>query len=625
MTDREIPQEESRPKGRRTAAGRALILFLLVMAALTVANRALNELSTPIVTEAKAQRGALEKRIDADGQVKAATETPVFAPVKARVGAVHVRSGQRVKKGDPLFTLDPEALKELKDTAQNELSKLKNDREKAAGSADGAPHDAAVREAETAHSRAKAALEAKKAEQDQAVDSKQAQLVKAEARVAQAKSAYEAALEDAWRAYLKDALDKRDEKAKALTEKRQAFAWATADVSRWTMNKYQEFVKDVVEAQASSDASKRELENAQAALEAAKGTEGFAEANAALKKAQRKAKEEKKDLDGAIHRRDALSGIRDYLKALRELDAARSEDSAAEAGYQAAAANAPEVVRAVERKVSSDKSELSSAETELDEKTAALETAMYDRDKAVSDAEKAVEEAEAALRKAESEWHGQALDAANNDAAILQKQAELERIEEAAAADGVVAAPYSGQVASCDMKPGKVASPDEAGLTISRPGDGLEVWIPVSEEEAGLVKAGDTAEISLGGDLYECKILSIAPSADDKGKYDLLFQLPGGAGQPGMTASMAIKKRTKNYETIVPLSALRKDDMGYFVYALTESDGALGTETRVKRANVQVLDKDSTRAAVSGGVAGRDRLAARSDRELHDGDRVNVE
>ena len=91
-----------------------------------------------------------------------------------------------------------------------------------------------------------------------------------------------------------------------------------------------------------------------------------------------------------------------------------------------------------------------------------------------------------------------------------------------------------------------------------------------------------------------------------------------------MSANVEIRKRTQNYDLLIPLSALRKDNYSYYVYIIEQSEGALGAETTVARMDVSLLEQDSTRAAVRGGIGPRDRIVARGDRELHDGDRVRV-
>ena len=91
-----------------------------------------------------------------------------------------------------------------------------------------------------------------------------------------------------------------------------------------------------------------------------------------------------------------------------------------------------------------------------------------------------------------------------------------------------------------------------------------------------------------------------------------------------MSASVEIRKRTQNYDLLLPLGALRKDNYGYYVFVIVQRDGALGAETTVTRMDVTVVELDSARAAVQGGVSSRDQVVARGDRELHDGDRVRV-
>jgi len=88
---------------------------------------------------------------------------------------------------------------------------------------------------------------------------------------------------------------------------------------------------------------------------------------------------------------------------------------------------------------------------------------------------------------------------------------------------------------------------------------------------------------------------------------------------------MELRNRTKNYDLLIPLSALRQDNSGYYVYTVASRDGgALGAQTFARRADVSLLERDATRAAVTGGVSQRDAIISRADRSLSDGDRVRV-
>ena len=111
-----IPQSTKRSP--RAAAGRALIVFLLLMAAFTFANNALNELSIAKVDTLSPQRGALEKIINSSGQLAASKVLPIYAEAAVHVETVHVRAGQQITKGQPLFTLEAKGLNDLFNDAQ---------------------------------------------------------------------------------------------------------------------------------------------------------------------------------------------------------------------------------------------------------------------------------------------------------------------------------------------------------------------------------------------------------------------------------------------------------------------------------------------------------------------------
>jgi len=187
-----------------------------------------------------------------------------------------------------------------------------------------------------------------------------------------------------------------------------------------------------------------------------------------------------------------------------------------------------------------------------------------------------------------------------------------------------VCAPFDAQVVSLDIQAGGTASTSVAAAILA-PLDGeLELVVTVSEEDAENLETDDEARISIGSSDYQRPILAIAPSTQNAGKVELFFRLAAGAGRIGMSADVQIRKRTQNYDLLVPLSALRKDNVGYYVYMVVQRDGALGAQTTVERADLSLLEQDSTRAAVQGGVSMRDRIVSRSDRELNDGDRVRV-
>jgi len=179
-------------------------------------------------------------------------------------------------------------------------------------------------------------------------------------------------------------------------------------------------------------------------------------------------------------------------------------------------------------------------------------------------------------------------------------------------------------VINVDIQPGSLSSTSAAALTLARLDGELELVAIVSEDDAEDLETGDMARITIGGSEYQYPILSLAPSSQNAGKTEISFLLPASVGRSGMAASVEIRKRTQNHDMLIPLGALHQDNYGYYVFVVVQREGALGAETTIKRMDVTLVEQDSTRAAVQGGVNSRDSIVARGDRELRDGDRVRM-
>ena len=189
----------------------------------------------------------------------------------------------------------------------------------------------------------------------------------------------------------------------------------------------------------------------------------------------------------------------------------------------------------------------------------------------------------------------------------------------------IVVSPVDGYVVSNTLSVGSMLSTNAPAMTISDQSKGLKLRVTVDEDSASEILIGDAANITVGTDAYQCNVLSIALSNDKQGMFDLDFLLPGDAGSVGISASMRLRKRTESYDIIIPLTALREDDDGNFVYVVEQRQSSLGARMSVRRVDVYVLDTDSNRAALQSGVSQRDVIVTRGDRELSDGDRIRIE
>jgi len=458
-------KNETRDGARRAAAGRALVIFLIVMAALTLVNRTLTDMVIPTVSAYAPQRGALEIQINADGVLAAAVHAPVVVPEAARVREILVKNGAGVKIGDPLATLDYGDVLKEKYTALS---------------------DAIVNSA----------------------------------------------------------------------DKQRAYDRASADVSSSAIS----MLKSRREA---LDAAEMALTKMQEELTAAKGDDNIAAAQRNLRRAQ-------EDVDYRKRKVDELTDVRNFVDAGKDLASAQEKlKDAADAYFD-------------------------------------INQLLHDNPYADASGSALIGEAVRAVQNGGSV----------SDVLAFDPQGEC---------ISVLTSPVMGDIISVDVNVGAVVSTNAAVMTISDRSRELKLTVEVGDDKVGDMASGDIAQIIVDTDMFDCPVTSIAASVSNPGMFEVEFILPGAAGAVGMRASMRFRKRTQNYDILIPLNALRSDNDGDFVYVVDQSEGSLGLNTTVRRVGVYALEKDSTRAALQSGVSPRDLIVARSDRSIGDGDRVRLE
>ncbi|MCI8484200.1 MAG: biotin/lipoyl-binding protein [Lachnospiraceae bacterium] len=99
--------------------------FLAVMLVFTILSRAVSGASMARVETVKAKGGIIEHRVSGSGKIEAGKEIAVYTENGQRVKEICVEEGQKVEKGDLLFTVDLEELEEQILALQQELEKEK--------------------------------------------------------------------------------------------------------------------------------------------------------------------------------------------------------------------------------------------------------------------------------------------------------------------------------------------------------------------------------------------------------------------------------------------------------------------------------------------------------------------
>jgi len=163
-------------------------------------------------------------------------------------------------------------------------------------------------------------------------------------------------------------------------------------------------------------------------------------------------------------------------------------------------------------------------------------------------------------------------------------------------------AKVSGTVQSVYVSAGHTFSQGDILMNIEVGDVGFSMTANVSLDEAKLLKEGDAASVSnyWYGTEAIATISTIKPNPQNpRGEKIVNFDITGDA-YAGMSISFSIGGKTAYYDTIIPLSALRSDSNGQFVYVVTVKSSPLGNRYTAKRADVKVLAQDDNSAAVSG-------------------------
>ena len=206
--------------------------------------------------------------------------------------------------------------------------------------------------------------------------------------------------------------------------------------------------------------------------------------------------------------------------------------------------------------------------------------------------------------------------------AIERKQEEVAKLRENAD-ELEVKSSVSGTIASINASAGKSIGGEEQPLaTINVTDRGFTVKIDVTNDQAKKVKTGDTAELVnfWGGDAVAT--LDQITSSQTAGNRTLVFTLTGDI-QAGQNVTLSIGQKSANYDALIPLSGLREDSNGKFVYVLESKSSPLGSRYIATRVTVQELARDDKSAAVSG-ISSSDFIITTSNKPVEAGKQVRL-
>ncbi|MCR4599898.1 MAG: HlyD family secretion protein [Acetatifactor sp.] len=163
----------------------------------------------------------------------------------------------------------------------------------------------------------------------------------------------------------------------------------------------------------------------------------------------------------------------------------------------------------------------------------------------------------------------------------------------------------AGTIATINVSSGKKLDTRDA-VILQPEGQGYYLNITVTNEQARLVSVGDKA--SLTNSWYyndmDITLKSIRPDKQNPSKNKQLTFTIDGQVSVGQNLSISVGQKSQNYDCIVPKSALRNDTNGDYLLIVESKSTPLGNRYIATRVDVQILAEDDTQAAVSGALNG---------------------
>lgn len=392
---------------------------------------------------------------------------------------------------------------------------------------------------------------------------------------------------------------------------------------------------------AQADAKQQlELKRAQEDYEEtiAKNTVSDGKANEALQKAADAKSQAEKELNSA---KDALAQAEKELNAVKEelqnvKDAAAAEqskdtaDQTGEAEKKDTNSTITQKLQQLEEAVQEKQNTYDTIQAKVTEKQAALDSASVALEEKQEQLESSTSTAEDAKKAAERAVEDAGLSAdidhtqEINAISLEQYQKQLEKLKTLKQQNGEITAPSSGIITKVCVETGQKTT-DTAAVVMSDEQSGLFFTTTTDSKNREYLSVGDNATITgVGKETSDCSIVSLETS-EDGSSIKVSIAMQGDDFLPGESAQMTATRKSEIYDYLVPVTAVWQENNKAYVLLLETENTVLGEQYIARKAEVQILDKNSSYAAVSGNSLSADcQIITDSDRTVGNGDVVRM-
>lgn len=264
----------------------------------------------------------------------------------------------------------------------------------------------------------------------------------------------------------------------------------------------------------------------------------------------------------------------------------------------------------------------------------ALEEAKLEQNREIEDALRKIREQENRNEISEitreNERQNQKIEQIQDSAKQKALLLEIEQIKKDCAvltgfleSEGKLYAPEDGILIELHMNENRILSGKEA-IQIATSSEGYQIPLRLDSKSVKDVTVASKAQANISGKKIEIELTSIATYPDEDDKIAVMAKLPEGSYQEGLSSEVIIQKKQAQYNTCIPLGALRNDNDGDFIFLLDESKTILGIQVTLRRVPVEVEMKDDKMAALSGAIDSRSQILMTSNKMVESGDRVRL-
>lgn len=303
-----------------------------------------------------------------------------------------------------------------------------------------------------------------------------------------------------------------------------------------------------------------------------------------------------------------------YNQAVKELEDAQEQNQAA-----------------LQENMQQKKADLDSCEANVAEKKTAYDTSV-EQWKALQDAAGTEDTSEkdatkAAARAVEDAALSGSTDNTAQINAITMEQYERQQKQLIALRElnGEVRADAAGTVTKVLVETGQKTT-DTAAVLLSDEDRGLLFTASVDSKYREYLPVGTAAELSGSGRRVEDCTVSAIEITEDGQTVRITAELTGDSFTPGESAEISITGKSDSYDFTIPVTAIREENQKNYVLVLDTENTILGEQYVARKVEVEVLDKNSTYAAVdSSALSNGSQIIADSSRNVSAGDIVRLE